>query len=363
MNIKGALVKEKGNIQIEELTLDMPRENEVLIKVVGTGICHTDFSVSNQDISTPLPIVLGHEGAGVVEQVGDSVTDFKEGDHVILSFAFCNECKTCITGNPGACENLGSLNFNGTMMDGTMRIKKDDTNVATLFGQSSLATHAIVHESHLVKVDKDVDLSILGPLACGIQTGAGTVLKKLKPEFASSIAIFGCGGVGLSGIMAANIVGCDHIIAVDIDEDRLALAKELGATHTFNSHEIDDISETVQSVTNGGVQYSFDTTAVPSVINEALNCLAVEGTMAVVGVGGEVSIQIYEDVIIPNRTIVGVTQGAAIPKMFIPQLIKYYKDGRFPFDKLIKKYPFEDLSKALNDMEQGKVIKPVITFE
>lgn len=363
MLINGAIVEEKGDIRLEEMTIAEPKADEVRVKMVGTGICHTDLSVANQAIDTPLPIVLGHEGAGIIEKVGENVTNFQEGDNVVLSFAFCNTCDTCLQGNPGACENLAPLNFSGTMIDGTKRIRKDDEDVATLFGQSSLATYAIAHESHLVKVDQDVDISIMGPLACGIQTGAGVVLKKLKPEFGSSIAIFGCGGVGLSAVMSANLLGCDKIIAVDVNDDRLELAKELGATHVFNGSETDDIVEEIQSLTDGGVEYSFDSTAVPQVINQALNSLAVNGTLAVVGVGGEVPVEMYTDVVIPNRTIVGVTQGASVPSIFIPELVKYYNEGRFPFDKLIKKYTLDQLSEALDDMESGETIKPVIVFE
>lgn len=363
MLIKGAFVKEKGSIHLEELEIDQPKADEVLIKMVGTGICHTDFSVSNQEIPSPLPIVLGHEGAGIIEEIGESVTDFEIGDHVVIAFAFCNECTPCVNGRPSACEKLGELNFDGTMLDGTTRLSKDGESVATLFGQSSLATHAIANQMHLVKIDKDVDLSIMGPLACGLQTGAGTILNKLQPEFGSSIAIFGCGGVGLSAIMAAKMQACENIIAVDVNDERLELAKELGATHIFNGKETEDIVSEIKAITHGGAQYSFDTTAVPPVILQALRCLAVEGTMAVVGVGGEVPIHIHEDLVMPNRTIVGITEGVAVPNVFIPQLINYHKQGRFPFDKLIKKYPFSDLSTALEDMESGKTIKPVVIFD
>lgn len=362
MLIKGAFVKETGSISIEELQIDKPKSDEVLVKMVGTGICHTDFSVSNQEIPSPLPIVLGHEGAGIIEEVGEDVTDFKVGDHVVIAFAFCNECSPCIHGRPSACEKLGELNFDGTMLDGTTRLSKDGESVATLFGQSSLATHAIANQMHLVKIDKDVDLSIMGPLACGLQTGAGTVLNKLQPEFGSSIAIFGCGGVGLSAIMASKLQACENIIAIDVNDDRLELAKELGATHTFNGNDVDDIVGEIKKITNGGAQYSMDTTAVEPVILQALRCLAAEGTLAVVGVGGEVPIHIHEDLVMPNRTIIGVTEGVAIPSILIPQLIRYYQQGRFPFDKLIKKYPFSDLSQALEDMEKGKTIKPVVVF-
>lgn len=362
MLIKGALVDEVGNVEVQDVTLNEPEKDEVLIKLVGTGICHTDLSVLNQDVTTPLPIVLGHEGAGIIEQVGEGVTEFEQGDHVVIAFAFCNECKTCKKGKPGSCENLGELNFDGTMRDGTMRINKDDESVATLFGQSSLATYAISHKSNLVKVDKEIDLSMLGPLGCGIQTGAGTVANKLKPEYGSTIVIFGSGAVGLSGVMVASEIGCENVIVVDINQERLELAKELGATHILNGKEVDVLDEISQITHGEGAQYAFDTTGVPPIVLQSIRCLAVDGTVAVVAVGGEVPIHIHQDLVMPNRTIVGVTEGLSIPSIFIPQLIDQYKKGKFPFDKLIKKYSINELDQALADMKSGKTIKPVITF-
>lgn len=361
MFITGALVDEKNEVKLENIEIGDPQQDEVLIKLVGTGICHTDLSVLKQDIPTPLPIVLGHEGAGIVEKVGPGVTEFEKGDHVVIAFAFCGECRTCKRGKPGSCENLGALNFDGTMRDGTMRMSKDNESVATLFGQSSLATYSISHKINLVKVDKEIDLSILGPLGCGIQTGAGTVANKLKPEFGSSIVIFGCGAVGLSGLMVASQLGCENVIAVDINEDRLELAKELGATHTLNGKEVDALEE-INEITEGGAQYAFDTTGVPKIVLQSIRCLAVDGVVALVAVGGEVPIHIHQDLVMPNRTIVGVTEGLSIPSLFIPQLINQYKQGKFPFDKLIEKYSFENIDQALEDMKNGKTIKPIITF-
>lgn len=361
MQITGALVDEEQNVKLENIELEGPYKDEVLIKLVGTGICHTDLSVLNQDVPTPLPIVLGHEGAGIVEEVGPGVNEFEKGDHVVIAFAFCGECRMCKKGKPGSCENLGELNFDGTMRDGTMRMRSKDKSVATLFGQSSLSTYSVSHKSNLVKVDKDVDLSIMGPLGCGIQTGAGTVTNKLKPEYGSSIAIFGAGAVGLSGVMVASQLGCENVIAIDINQERLNLAKELGATHVLNGKEVDAVEE-ISKITNGGAQYAFDTTGVPDIVLQSIRCLAVDGTVAVVAVGGEVPIHIHQDLVMPNRSIVGVTEGLSIPSLFIPQLIEQYKQGKFPFDKLIQKYSFEELPQALEDMKNGKTIKPIITF-
>lgn len=362
MEIKAAVVHEAGGeIVLENVTLNEPKANEVLVKMVGTGVCHTDLGVQAQHINTPLPIALGHEGAGIVEKVGPGVVEFEPGDHVVISFSYCSSCKSCLEGHPSACEQFGQLNFGGAHLEGTTRISRDTQDVATLFGQSSLATYAIANANNVVKVDKDVDLRLLGPLACGIQTGAGTVLRKLKPGFGDSIVIFGCGGVGLSGVMGAKLTGAKNIIAVDIIPERLELAKELGATHTINGKEVDTVEE-VHRITGGGAEYVLEATGVPALILQGVRSLRARGVMAVVGVGPDATFNIHDELIPPNRTIMGVVEGDSIPKLFIPELIDYYKAGKFPFDKLTKFYSFDELNQAIDDMNSGKTIKPIVTF-
>jgi aryl-alcohol dehydrogenase len=360
--IKAAVVKEKGaEIRFEDIQIQDPQVNEVLVKIVGTGICHTEFGVQHQHINTPLPIALGHEGAGVVEKIGPGVTAFAPGDHVVITFAYCGTCKICLEGHPNSCESFAELNFGGKMLDGSKRLSMGDGEVATLFGQSSLATYAVAHTNNVVNVDKSVDLALLGPMACGIQTGAGTVLNKLKPSFGDSIAIFGCGGVGLSAVMGAALTGCKHIIAVDVNEERLRLAQELGATHTINGKLVDAVEE-IRKITKHGVEHAVESTGISAIVVQGVHALRARGTLAVVGVSGHTTLHIHDDLIPANRTIVGVTQGDSNPKLFIPQLIETYKNGKFPFDKLIKKYPHTDLEQALQDMKVGITVKPVITF-
>ena len=362
MEIKAAVVHEaEGDISLENVTIEEPKANEVLIKMVGTGVCHTDLGVKAQNIKTPLPIALGHEGAGIIEKVGPGVFDFEPGDHVVMSFSYCNSCKNCLEGHPAACERFGQLNFGGAHLEGTTRLAKGNDEVATLFGQSSLATYAIAHTNNIVKVDKDVDLRLLGPLACGIQTGSGTVLQRLKPGFGDTIVIFGCGGVGLSGVMGAKLTGAKNIIAVDIVAERLELAKELGATHTINGKEVDTVEE-IFKITGNGAEYVLEATGVPMLILQGIRSLRARGVMAVVGVGPDTTLNIHDELIPPNRTIMGVVEGDTIPKLFIPELIEYYKAGKFPFDKLIKFYSFDQLNEAIDDMHSGETIKPVITF-
>lgn len=213
-----------------------------------------------------------------------------------------------------------------------------------------------------MKVDKDVDITLLGPLGCGIQTGAGTVLNRIRPEFGSTIAIYGAGAVGLSAIMAAKIAGCKYIIAVDIHDSRLELAKELGATHIFNGSKIDTVEE-IKALTNGGTKYAVETTGVPSVVRQSLQGLRPLGTVAILGVTPKMNIDVHNDLMVEGKTMMGVIEGDVVPRVFIPHLINYYKAGQFPFDKLVKFYDFEQINKAFEDSKKGITIKPIIRIQ
>ncbi|RKQ34253.1 NAD(P)-dependent alcohol dehydrogenase [Oceanobacillus halophilus] len=359
MKIKAAVTNGQGQeFSFEEVELAAPKANEVLVKIVGTGVCHTD-AVARDEAIAPLPAVLGHEGSGIVDDVGEGVTRFEKGDHVVLSFAHCGHCDNCLTGHPTVCDTFNDLNFGGTHDDHTHRLSKDGQPLSTFFGQSSFGTFAIAHERNVVKVDKDVDLALLGPLGCGIQTGAGTVLNRIKPEFGSTIAIYGAGAVGLSAIMAAKIVGCKTIIAIDVHDSRLDLAKDLGATHTFNGTNVDVVKE-IKELTNGGTNYAVDTTGVPPVVRQCLQALRPLGAAAIVGVTPEMNIDVHNDLMAEGKTMMGVIEGDSVPNVFIPGLIYYYKAGQFPFDKLVKFYEFEDINKAFEDSKNGLVIKPIV---
>lgn len=362
MNINAAVTeKQKGKFIFQELELDAPKTNEIQIKLLATGVCHTDAVARDLGL-TPFPAVLGHEGSGTVEAIGPGVTDFQVGDHVVMSFAHCGKCENCLTGHPTVCRVFNDLNFGGKMEDQSFRIHKAGKDVSNFFGQSSFGTYAIVHERNAIKVDPSVDLAILGPLGCGIQTGAGTVLNRLKPEFASSIAVFGCGAVGLSAIMAAKITNCKHIFAIDVHDSRLELARELGATHTLNG-KTSDVVEEIKSITNGGIQYAVETTGVPPVVKQCLNALRPLGTAAIVGITPEMKIDVHNDLMAEGKTMVGVIEGDSVPRVFIPQLIEYYKAGKFPFDKLIRFYNFKDIEQAFEDSKSGKTIKPILRMQ
>ncbi|GGG25983.1 NAD(P)-dependent alcohol dehydrogenase [Paenibacillus abyssi] len=362
MLTKAAITRGKGEpFEIDTITIDDPKAGEVLIRIVAVGICHTDLIVRDQYYPVPLPAVLGHEGSGIVEKVGDGVTSVKPGDHVVLSFSSCGSCTSCRTGRPYACESFYELNFSGAMGDGTCRLHTHDgKDVANFFGQSSFSYYAVASERNVVSVTKDVPLEILGPLGCGIQTGSGAVLNKLKPELGSSIVVFGCGSVGLSALMAAKVANCGTIIAVDVQESRLAMAIELGATHTINPKNTNTVEE-IKRITGSGANYSIETTSRPEVLRQAVDCLATLGTTVIIGapaLGTEVSLDV--NTILFEKKVTGLLLGSSIPQIFIPQLIELYKQGKFPFDKLVKFYSLEEINQAAADSETGVTIKPIL---
>lgn len=359
MNIQAAITRAQGqDFTIEEVTLSAPRAGEVQVRVVATGVCHTDAVARDLGI-TPYPIVLGHEGAGIVEAVGENVSSVQPGDHVVMSFAHCGQCENCLTGHPTVCSRFNELNFGGRMEDRSCRLHQGHTELGTFFGQSSFGTHVIAHERNVVKVDPDVDLALLGPLGCGIQTGAGTVLNRLQPEFGTSIAVYGCGAVGLSAIMAAKIAGCRQIFAIDVHDNRLQLAKDLGASHAFNGKTTDVVQE-IRAVSGGGSHYAVETTGVPPVVRQSLHALRPLGTVAIVGVTPEMNIDVHNDLMAEGKSMIGVIEGDSVPRVFIPKLVEFYKAGLFPFDRLVTFYPFADINQAFADSASGKAIKPIL---
>lgn len=363
MKIKAAVVNEpKAPFVMEEVELAAPKADEILVKILAAGVCHTDEAGRSGELPFAFPVVLGHEGAGIVEAVGSAVTEFSVGDHVCMSFGVCGSCKPCLAGKPYACEQMFPLNFGGRMPDGTTRLTKDGKELSCFFAQSSFATYAVVSQKCAVKVDKDIDLGLAAPLGCGIQTGAGCVLNVLKPEFDSSIAVFGIGPVGLSAIMAANIVGCSKIIAIDKIPSRLALAKELGATHIINGGETQDMVGDLMKLTGGsGLDYAIDTSGSRFLANVALNSLSYTGKLMLAA--GGTKLELTTGAVLGAKTVMGVNEGNSIPKVFIPQLLSYYKAGKFPVDKLISYFPFDQINEAFEASHNGETIKAVMRME
>lgn len=366
MKVQAAVVTAVNKpYEIMELELADPLSDEVRVKIVATGICHSDDAMRLGHSPYPMPAVLGHEGAGIVEQVGASVRNVKVGDHVVLAYAYCSHCLHCRQGFPAACESWGAYNSAGRRADGSTGFKCDNgTEVNSFFYQSSFASHVNVKEQNVIVVSKTDDLRLLGPLGCGLMTGAGTVLKGLDVKAGTSIAVFGTGAVGMAALMAAKIAGASTIIAVDIHDARLKMAKELGATHTINSKETDALKE-IRHLTGGkGVNYTVDTSGVAAVMKTSLDALSICGTAAPIAVTNQtITISTIGDLVVGNKKLIGVLMGATIPQLAIPDLISYHKAGKFSYDKLIKNYDFADINQASADSLSGKTIKPVLIVD
>jgi len=359
--VAAAVIRRRGGpFRIESLRLDAPRADEAVVRIVATGMCHTDLLI--RDDPGPGPIVLGHEGAGVVERVGAEVDKVRRGDHVVLSFLSCGRCRFCLSGRPANCDGPGIDNFSGTRPDGTTSLHDGRSPVrGRFFAQSSFATYAIAHQRNMVKVSKRVPLELLGPLGCGIQTGAGAVMNSLGVSTGASLAVFGAGAVGLAAILAARIVGATTIIAVDIVPSRLVLARELGATHAIDSRK-GDPAESVREIAENGVDYALDTTGRPEVIRKAVEALGVRGTCGILGAspeGAKLNADIG-DILGGAKRILGIIEGDSVPEIFIPRLIELYRQGRFPFDRLIRFYRLDEINQAAKDSEAGMTIKPVL---
>jgi aryl-alcohol dehydrogenase len=362
--ITAAVTRAQGApFTLEKGRIRAPEGTEVLVRIVATGLCHTDLIVRDQYYPVPLPAVLGHEGAGIIEAVGPNVTTLQTGDHVVLTFGSCGHCDLCAQGHVCYCQNFFGLNFGGADKDGKTAIEDMEGKPLHdhFFAQSSFATYAIATEGNAVKVPKDAPLEILGPLGCGIQTGAGAVMNSLKVGPGTAFASFGAGAVGLSAVMAAKAVGATTIIAVDVVASRLELAKELGATHVVNSRE-QDMVEAVRKITGGGVDFALETTGRAEVLGQAIECLGSLGMIGVIGapkLGTKAEFDI-NNLLLLGRSIRGIVEGDSVPQIFIPQLIELNRQGRFPFDKLIKFYPFDNINEAVKDSESGVTLKAVL---
>jgi aryl-alcohol dehydrogenase len=352
LNIQAAVLRTAGRMKIESLELEGPRDDEVLVRLVASGICHTDISFADGWDGTANPVVLGHEGAGVAEQTGKRVKGIKRGDHVVLSYQSCGRCPECRRGHPTDCLYFWEVNFGFHRLDGSNALHRSGVG-GHFFGQSSFSTRTLATERNIVKVPKALPLELLAPLGCGLQTGAGTVMNSLKVRKGKSIAVFGTGAVGLAGVMAARVVGADPIIGVDINPLRLKLAMELGATHVIDNRR-HDLASHITRITGNGVDYVLDTTGDQEMVEIAVRTLKKKGIVALVA-GNEGAGALPE-----GRKAISVIQGDGVPQRFIPKLIRLYRDGRFPFDRLVKFYDFKEINKAIADSKKGKTIKPVL---
>lgn len=366
MEIQAAVTESQGApFVVQSVELGHLQTHEVLVRVVACGICHTDLIIRDQWYPVPLPAVLGHEGAGVVEAVGAGVVKVAPGDHVAMSYGSCGACVRCQGGQPWVCHDFYARNFGACRPDGSTALSVDGRAIHShFFGQSSFATFAVATERNVARLEPDVPLEIVAPFGCGIQTGAGAVLRAFRPEAGSSIVVFGTGTVGLSAVMAARVVGCATIIGVDMRPPRLELALELGATAVVDAGSgSDDPVDFVRSATGGvGADFSIDTTGVPAVVQQAVYCTGPGGVCGLIGAppfGTEVSLDVNQ-VMAMGRTVLGIVEGQSIPEVFLPRLIELWRQGRFPVDRIMTHYAFEDIDRAARDAEDGRVVKPVL---
>lgn len=364
MEIRAAITRQAGQFSIEPVELDDPLGDEVLVRLVATGMCHTDLVALDQHLPYPLPAILGHEGVGVVERTGPQATRLRAGDHVVLSFAACGHCATCLAGRPAYCQTARQLNLAIRRPDGRCAHHAAGQPVAAgFFGQSSFASHALVRERDAVRVRSDVPLTQLAPLGCSVQTGAGGVLNVLKPAAGSSIAVFGMGAVGLSAVMAARLAGCGRIVAIDLHGSRLDMASEFGATDLV---KVDDASSAarVHTLIAGGVDFAVEATGLPAVMAEAVAATHRTGTSLMLGLPPPTArVSLDAALLLGGRTIRTSIEGDSVPGLFIPQLVELQRTGQLPFERMCRAYPLQDINQAVRDCRDGSTIKPVITMD
>jgi aryl-alcohol dehydrogenase len=352
----------RRKIALEEVELEDPRENEVLVRISSCGVCGTDKGCIHALEPYPTPGVLGHEAAGIVEAIGHLVTSVQPGDRVMIGFPFCGTCRTCRRGEPRYCENGQKLMFSGHRLDGStgMRRVNGDDLAGRFFQQSSWATYAVALERQLAKVPAGVDLDLTGPYGCSISTGAGTILNELRPLPGSSLAIFGMGNVGLAAVMAARLTGVTRIIAIDRVPGRLSLARELGATDTLE-HGADTVAQ-LKEMTRDQLDYSMESTDGSNLVADAVAALGIRGTCAMVG-GAKMTATVtvnHPDVLLHGKRIIGVMGGGGQTPMFLESLMELQREGRFPVDKLVKFYDFAEINRAIDDSDAGTTVKPIL---
>jgi len=364
--MKAAVLYENNKpLQVEEVTLDEPQSQEVMVRMAATGVCHTDIHFIKGEMPIGLPVVLGHEGAGIVEEVGPGVTNLQPGDHVILMVVWsCGKCRYCVSGQPAMCLEGMGYNMMGTLPAGTKRLRKGDQELNHFFSQSSFAEYAVVHERTAIKVREDAPLDKVCLMGCGTTTGIGAVLNTAAIKAGESVVIYGCGGVGLSAVIGANLAGAGKIIAVDMLDMKLEKAKELGADYVINASR-EDPAQRVLEMTGGGADYALECVGNVNVSSQAFASIHVGGKCVIVGmapVGTMMNIATFE--FLQGKTITGTVQGNIRASIDVPKYVDLFMSGKLPIDKLISRYySLDEINEAIDAMEKGKVIRGIIRFQ
>lgn len=354
-----------GPFDIEEIEVAEPQAGEIRIAIKAVGICHTDLAVASGAFGLQFPAVLGHEGAGVVEAVGEGVTKVKPGDKVLLTFNSCGHCPTCDRDEPAYCDHFTEANMLAVRGDGSSRLSRNGDKVSdNFFGQSSFATVAIANERNVLKVDNDVDLALLAPLGCGIQTGTGGVINSLGAKEGETLVVLGAGAVGLSAVMGGKIAGCSTIIVVEPQEGRRELAMKLGATHTLDGQG--DVAAAVRAILPRGADMVIDTSGFVPVIEQSVNMIANRGRIGLIGVPGSLEAVLPVPLVqwlTQGGTLRGIVEGDSVPDEFLPRLVGWHKEGKLPLEVFSKTYPISQINEAIADAHSGKAVKAILTVD
>ncbi|MBX3052830.1 MAG: Zn-dependent alcohol dehydrogenase [Caldilineaceae bacterium] len=366
MKIRAAYVPESNRLTVAEVELDPPKEKELLVRIHAAGVCHSDLHTLKGELRTVPPLVLGHEGAGVVEAVGPGVTRFAVGDRILVNWLpACHICTQCQRGRPNLCERLASTTYQGALIDGTSRLHSlEGASVKQYLGSSTMADYAVIPEDGAVPLFDGVPFEVGAIIGCAVITGVGAVINTAKVRPGSSAAVIGCGGVGLSAVLGCGVAGCHTVIAVDVFDEKLEFAKQLGATHTVNARQEDPV-KALKTITGGGPDYSFDSVGSARTISQALNATGPAGVTTVMGLHSaleDVTISAGQ-LIFQNKSLLGSFAGSARPDIDLPNLQRLYLAGKLDLDSLItKRYPLDDIALAFEDMEAGKVARGVLVF-
>ncbi len=367
MKIQAAVVREINKLTIETVELDPPKANDVLVRMHAAGVCHSDLHMMRDELRTPLPVVLGHEGAGIVEQVGASVTNVKPGDRVLINWLPAdNTCPACLSGHPNVCERLAKTTMAGLLPDGTSRLKTlDGLQLRHLLSSATMADHVVVDQAGAIPFPADVPFPVAAIIGCAVVTGVGAVINTAHAAAGTSAAVIGCGGVGLSAIQGCRLAGCHPIIAVDTVDSKLEFARKMGATETVNAKQA-NVVKTLRTLTRGGPDYVFDTVGAPATISQALQAVHAAGTAVVAGLHAamqEVPIPAGA-LVLQNKSLLGSFAGSMRAQIDLPRLVELYRAKRLELDELITKcYPLTALPEAFADMESGNVARGVLVFD
>ena len=360
------LFKAGQKFEVMDVEVAPPRASEVLVRLAAGGVCHSDLHVLTGHLSAPLPAILGHEGAGVVAEVGPGVTSVTPGDHVLPLWRLsCGECEWCTEGRPALCAAGMQVRSTGRLLDGTSRFSAGGQEIKHFNGVSTFSAYSVMHERSVLKIPTDIPLERAALLGCGVITGVGAVFHCATVRPGSSVVVFGTGGVGLNVIQGAALAGAERIIAVDLLDSKLALARQFGATHAVNASSGDPVAA-VRELTGGrGVDYAFEVIGLTKTVRQAYDCLAKRGTAVVVGVGpltAEVSVPVMS-LVFEERVLTGSVYGSSRPRHAIPKLIDLYRAGKLKLDELLtRSYPFAQINEAYAALERGEVARSVVVF-